>query len=70
MSQIECEVHFFDKDNGQGRGKTTPAVRITCGKCMYEVEVFGQGSDSIKRGLATLREECPQGKKNWYVEES
>lgn len=67
MSQIECEVHFFDKENEHG--KTTPAVRITCGKCLHEVEVFGQGPDSIKRGLATMREECPQGKKNWYVEE-
>lgn len=67
MSQIECEVHFFDKENE--RGGKTPSVRITCGKCHWEVEVFGQGPSSINRGLATMREECPQGKKNWYVEE-
>jgi len=67
MAQIECEVYYFDKEND--RGGTTPSVKITCGKCMWEVEVFGQGPDSIKRGLATMREECPEGKKNWYVEE-
>lgn len=67
MAQIEVEVHLFDKDND--RGGTTPAVRLTCGLCMHEVEVFGQGESSIKRGLAMMREECPKGKKAWYVVE-
>ena len=67
MAQIECDVHFFDKDNE--KGSTTPAVQITCGLCGHSVEVFGQGEGSVKRGLAMLREECPKGKKNWYVED-
>lgn len=42
-------------------------VIVKCTRCGHEVEVFGTGSNSIKRGCAMLREQCPKKEINFYV---
>jgi hypothetical protein len=65
MSRIQCSVEEVDLENEHGR--PVPGVRVCCGKCGHETESFGTGEASIKRCLALLREECPDGGKNFYV---
>jgi len=67
MSKIECRVTRKMIENEQGR--EVSGVSVECGRCQHTVEVFGQGEGSVKRGLVMLREECPFGHRNWYVEE-
>jgi len=64
--KVECEVTEIKKEND--RGVEQDAVCVQCGRCDHEVEVFGVGDKSIKRGLATLREECPESEENFYVD--
>jgi hypothetical protein len=67
MARVRCEVEEVDLENE--RSGTTPGVRVCCGKCGHETESFGTGEASIKRCLALLREECPEGGTNYYVVE-
>lgn len=64
--KVECEVTEIQKEGGHGVKQD--AVCVQCGRCDFEVEVFGVGDKSIKRGLATLREKCPEGEENFYVD--
>ena len=62
MQRVECDVENTVTD---GR----PSVTVTCTACEHSTTSFGRGEGSIKRCLALLREECPEGEKNFYVEE-
>ena len=64
--KVECEVGEADV---MYEGHYVPGVCVTCGRCGHEVEVGGQSGASIRRGLVTLREECPEGERNFYVGE-
>ena len=44
-------------------------VQATCADCLHETTSFGIGEASIRRCLALMREECPLGDSNWYVDE-
>lgn len=46
-----------------------PGVCATCSECDHETESFGTSDRSIKRCLVLMREECPLGEENFYVEE-
>lgn len=60
--QVECEVNYYEDE--------TPArVEVTCSKCGHTVESFGTSDASVRRCLALLREECPLGENNFYVDE-
>jgi hypothetical protein len=63
---VLCSVAYVDLegDNGPQAG-----VEVTCNRCKHTAESFGEGSESIRRCLALLREDCPRNEKNWYVEE-
>ena len=41
-------------------------IKLTCEHCGHEVQVFGTGSASARRGASMLREECPNGENNFY----
>lgn len=45
-----------------------PSVCVSCSRCGHSVNILGRHRDSVVRGLATLREECPLGQKNYYRE--
>ncbi len=64
--RVECEVTEATLTSDDGR--EVEGVCATCSRCDHETESFGTGEASVKRCLALLREECPEGEENWYVE--
>ena len=54
----------------EGDYSTIEGVVAICTRCDHQTESFGTSDASIKRCLVLLREECPQGEQNFYVEES
>jgi hypothetical protein len=67
MSQVRCEVEEVELENDCG--KMVEGVRVTCGRCGHTTESFGTGPASTRRCLALLREECPEGERNFYITE-
>lgn len=65
MAEIECELDYVTLEND--RGNEVDGVRVTCPECGHETESYGTGAASVRRCLALLREECPEGKKNFYI---
>jgi ribosomal protein S27E len=61
--RVECTVQETTED---GRD----AVTAECGRCGHETTSFGTSDASIRRCLVLLREECPEGEENFYVDES
>jgi hypothetical protein len=64
--RVECEVEevVLEGDVGDVDG-----VQATCLRCGHVTESFGTGEASVRRCLALMREECPEGERNFYVEE-
>lgn len=60
--RVECEIEEIT-DQGQ------PAIQATCSQCEHVTTSFGTSERSVKRCLALMREECPEGEENFYVEE-
>lgn len=65
--RVECEVEEITLENAEGYD--LPGVRCTCSRCGHETESFGTSDASIRRCLALMREECPEGESNFYVTE-
>lgn len=62
--RVHCEVEYVELENDDGR--EVPSVCVSCTRCGHETESFGQGDASVKRCLALMREECPEGEDNFY----
>lgn len=67
MSEVECEVTYTADINEDNR--EVDCVIVKCGECGHETISWGHGSDSVKRCLALMREECPNDENNFYIEE-
>jgi DNA polymerase III subunit epsilon len=65
MSKVDVEVEEIEVTSNSGR--IVEGVRVTCGRCSHTVEVCGRTEASVKRGCAMLRDECPNGERNFYV---
>lgn len=65
--RVHCEVEYVELENNDGR--EVPGVCVSCTKCGHETESFGEGEASVKRCLALMREECPEGDSNFYSTE-
>lgn len=65
----KIDVNFEEIKAENEHKKLIPAVRATCTQCGHEVESFGREFASKRRCLALMREECPLGEDNYYVEE-
>jgi len=63
--RVECN---FEEEELQGDYKTILGVVATCSRCGYTTESFGTGEGSKKRCLVLMREECPEGEHNFYVD--
>lgn len=61
--RVECEI---EEITDQGR----PAIRATCTQCEHNIVSFGTTERSVKRCLVMMRETCPEGEENFYVEEA
>ncbi len=64
--RVECEVTEVTLTNDDDR--EVEGVCATCSRCGCETESFGTGEASVKRCLVLLREQCPKGERNFYVE--
>lgn len=66
MARVECEFVLIELEDDFGN--TQPSVKAICSECGHEVESYGQSSGSMSRCLAVMRDECPEGRRNYYVE--
>jgi hypothetical protein len=62
--KVKTSVERIELANAKDR--LLPAVAVACGRCGYQVEVFGRGIASARRGGIMLRDRCPFGEKNFY----
>lgn len=62
--RVDVEIHQIELENDEGR--PVDGICVVCERCGHEVEVFGTTGASARRGAAMLREECPEGKNNYY----
>lgn len=65
--RVECSVE--ETTLMSETGDDVPSVVVTCHRCGHSTESFGTGERSIRRCLVLLREECPEGEENFYVDE-
>lgn len=65
MTRIECETKAVELEGDHGQ--PVPGVEGTCGECGHSESSFGESERSVRRCLALLRENCPQGEDNYYV---
>jgi hypothetical protein len=62
--KVECEV---EETELQGAYRDDiPGVCVKCSRCGHDVTSFGTDEASIRRCLASLREQCPNGESNFY----
>ena len=68
MRRVPCEVveTYLEGDYVA----EVEGVCATCSQCGASAEAFGTSDASIRRCLATLREECPRRERNFYVDEA
>jgi hypothetical protein len=50
-------------------GRHVAGVSAECSECEHVTESFGTDERSRVRCLAQLRDECPRGENNWYVDD-
>jgi hypothetical protein len=67
MSKIACAIDEVELENEEGR--EVPGIIATCSKCGHSTESFGTSDKSVKRCLLLMRQECPNRKHNFYVED-
>lgn len=67
MAQVECEIDFDQQENDNGI--LVDCTHAYCTECEHETMSIGTGEASVKRCLVLMREECPMGRKNFYVSE-
>jgi len=65
MAAVKCDVEYTQLENDYGR--EIDGVVVTCEDCGHSEESFGHGEASVKRCLALMRENCPEGCDNFYM---
>ena len=66
MSEIECVISSINLD---GDYTEIESVEAKCKRCGHITQAYGTSSESIKRCLASMHEECPKHESNFYIEE-
>lgn len=64
--RVEIEIEEVQLTNENGREQA--GVRAVCSRCDHETVSFGTSDRSRRRCLVLMREECPQGEENYYVD--
>lgn len=67
MARVVCSIEETTLENDNGR--EVEGVVATCSKCDHCTESFGTSDASRRRCLVLMREECPEGEENFYVED-
>lgn len=65
--RIKAEIDETELDNE--RGRSVAGVTATCSRCGHVTQSFGTEEPSVKRCLAILNAECPNGENNFYIGE-
>ena len=65
-NKVECTV---EDCTVEFKGRQIPGVLVTCGECEHAEECGGRSDASVKRALMQLRENCPEGRNHFYVQE-
>ena len=65
-NHIKCSIEECELEGDYG---VIPGITATCSRCDHETESFGTSEASRRRCLVLMREECPRGERNWYVDE-
>lgn len=68
MAKVECEVEHVDIIVDEATGRTQPGVEATCLRCDHVTQCFGTEEKSVRRALVMMRDECPNGETNFYVD--
>lgn len=63
--RIYVDVEEVELENDDGY--PVQSVTATCRRCEHQTESFGTDTPSVKRCLALLRDECPNGESNFYT---
>lgn len=63
--KITCDISEVGLEDDYGR--EVDGIIAECSRCGHEVECFGDSDSSVRRALYLMRQECPQGKSNFYV---
>lgn len=61
---VEAEISHGEEENDEGI--IVANTTATCERCGHETFSWGDSGASVKRCLALLCEECPEGEDNFY----
>lgn len=65
--RVGCEIEETEVENDEGI--EVEGVVCTCSRCDHVTTSYGTSDDSKRRCLALMREECPEGEYNFYVDQ-
>ena len=63
--RVRCRIEETELD---GDYSIVEGIEARCLRCDHITESYGTDTASRKRCLAVMREECPRGESNFYVE--
>lgn len=64
---IKCEIDEVYLVNNDGR--SVVGTCATCTRCGLQEESFGTAEPSVMRCLMLIRENCPGGRRHFYIED-
>jgi len=64
--RVTCRISEIDLEGDFG---DIPSVCALCSRCGHETESYGTSGASRRRCLVLMREECPEGENNFYVDD-
>lgn len=69
--RVTCSVSHVDLagESSTGEPIVIKGVSVECGVCGHTTESYGTSDASVRRCMVLLREECPMGQRNFYVDE-
>lgn len=62
--RVDCEVRHATVNFN---GRNYDGVEVTCTECGHAEEAAGESDKSVRRCLAQMRDNCPEGESNFYV---
>jgi len=66
--RVPCDIDYVDLENDDGY--EVEGVCATCPRCGHAIESYGTSDASVRRCLVLLREDCPNGERNYYFDAS
>lgn len=66
--RVSCEIEEIEIENENGID--VESINVTCTRCEHSVKCYGRSDRSVRRAMAMLAEQCPEGEHNFYCDES